>query len=112
RRARPRAVRRRRRRGSIARRARGPRLAGAAGGRGPARRIGPRAVATIVCPAVRNGKKPAREQGGRMNKKTETQRRVWFVTGTSSGFGNAVGAAVLEHGDRLAATARDRDSIA
>jgi NAD(P)-dependent dehydrogenase (short-subunit alcohol dehydrogenase family) len=47
-----------------------------------------------------------------MTEKTETQRRVWFVTGTSSGFGNAVGKAVLEHGDRLAATARDRDSIA
>jgi NAD(P)-dependent dehydrogenase (short-subunit alcohol dehydrogenase family) len=47
-----------------------------------------------------------------MTEKSETQRRVWFVTGTSSGFGNAVGTAVLEHGDRLAATARDRDSIA
>jgi NAD(P)-dependent dehydrogenase (short-subunit alcohol dehydrogenase family) len=47
-----------------------------------------------------------------MSEKTETQRRVWFVTGTSSGFGSAVGTAVLEHGDRLAATARDRDSIA
>jgi len=47
-----------------------------------------------------------------MTEKTETQRRVWFVTGASSGFGNAVGKAVLEHGDRLAATARDRDAIA
>jgi NAD(P)-dependent dehydrogenase (short-subunit alcohol dehydrogenase family) len=47
-----------------------------------------------------------------MTEMADAQRRVWFVTGASSGFGNAVGAAVLERGDRLAATARDRDSVA
>jgi len=34
------------------------------------------------------------------------RRRVWFVTGASSGFGRALSEAVLEHGDRLTATAR------
>jgi NAD(P)-dependent dehydrogenase (short-subunit alcohol dehydrogenase family) len=33
--------------------------------------------------------------------------RVWFVTGSSSGFGRAIGGAVLDAGDRLVATARD-----
>jgi NAD(P)-dependent dehydrogenase (short-subunit alcohol dehydrogenase family) len=47
-----------------------------------------------------------------MTEMVDTQRRVWFVTGASSGFGNAVGKAVLEHGDRVAASARDLDSIA
>lgn len=37
--------------------------------------------------------------------------RVWFVTGTSSGFGRALAEAVLEHGDRLIATARDTSTI-
>jgi NAD(P)-dependent dehydrogenase (short-subunit alcohol dehydrogenase family) len=39
------------------------------------------------------------------------QQRVWFVTGSSSGFGRAVSEAVLAHGDRLVATARDVDAI-
>jgi NAD(P)-dependent dehydrogenase (short-subunit alcohol dehydrogenase family) len=38
---------------------------------------------------------------------TNQARRVWFITGTSSGFGRALAEAVLEHGDRLVATARD-----
>jgi NAD(P)-dependent dehydrogenase (short-subunit alcohol dehydrogenase family) len=37
--------------------------------------------------------------------------RVWFVTGSSSGFGQAVSQAVLNHGDCLVATARDVDAI-
>jgi NAD(P)-dependent dehydrogenase (short-subunit alcohol dehydrogenase family) len=40
------------------------------------------------------------------------QRRVWFVTGSSSGFGQAVSEAVIDHGDLLVATARDVDDIA
>jgi NAD(P)-dependent dehydrogenase (short-subunit alcohol dehydrogenase family) len=39
------------------------------------------------------------------------KKRVWFVTGSSSGFGRAVSEAVLDHGDRLVATARDVDDI-
>lgn len=39
------------------------------------------------------------------------RQRVWFVTGSSSGFGRAVSEAVLDHGDRLVATARDLDDI-
>jgi NAD(P)-dependent dehydrogenase (short-subunit alcohol dehydrogenase family) len=41
----------------------------------------------------------------------DTTGRVWFVTGASSGFGRAIGEAVLERGDRLVATARDPESI-
>src|SRR5918996_642949 len=47
-----------------------------------------------------------------MTEMVDAQRRVWFVTGASSGFGEAVGEAVLEHGDRVAATARDRNAVA
>jgi NAD(P)-dependent dehydrogenase (short-subunit alcohol dehydrogenase family) len=37
--------------------------------------------------------------------------RVWFITGTSTGFGRSLAEAVLEHGDRLIATARDTSTI-
>jgi NAD(P)-dependent dehydrogenase (short-subunit alcohol dehydrogenase family) len=36
-----------------------------------------------------------------------TQGKVWFVTGTSSGFGRAIAEEVIARGDRLVATARD-----
>ena len=39
------------------------------------------------------------------------QQRIWFVTGSSSGFGRAVGQAVLDQGDQLVATARHVDDI-
>jgi NAD(P)-dependent dehydrogenase (short-subunit alcohol dehydrogenase family) len=39
-------------------------------------------------------------------------RRVWLITGTSSGFGRALTRAVLAHGDRVLATARDEAAIA
>jgi NAD(P)-dependent dehydrogenase (short-subunit alcohol dehydrogenase family) len=45
---------------------------------------------------------------------TETdskRRRVWFITGTSSGVGYAVAKAALEHGDLVAATARNTSAI-
>lgn len=45
---------------------------------------------------------------------TETgskRRRVWFITGTSSGMGYAVAKAALEHGDLVAATARNTSAI-
>lgn len=38
--------------------------------------------------------------------------RVWFVTESSSGFGRALAGALLEHDDRLVATARDTSTIA
>lgn len=37
--------------------------------------------------------------------------KVWFITGTSRGFGRAWAAAALERGDRVAATARNTDSL-
>jgi NAD(P)-dependent dehydrogenase (short-subunit alcohol dehydrogenase family) len=45
---------------------------------------------------------------------TETgskRSRVWFITGTSSGMGYAVAKAALEHGDLVAATARNTSAI-
>ncbi|HLZ58031.1 MAG TPA: oxidoreductase [Ktedonosporobacter sp.] len=42
---------------------------------------------------------------------TPTSSRVWFITGSSSGFGRALAAAVLAHGDRLVATARNLDQL-
>lgn len=45
---------------------------------------------------------------------TETdsrQRRVWFITGASSGMGYAAAKAALEHGDLVAATARNTSAI-
>jgi NAD(P)-dependent dehydrogenase (short-subunit alcohol dehydrogenase family) len=38
--------------------------------------------------------------------------KVWFITGTSKGFGRIWAEAALERGDRVAATARDVDSLA
>ena len=39
------------------------------------------------------------------------RRRVWFITGTSSGVGYAVAKAALERGDLVAATARNTSAI-
>lgn len=39
------------------------------------------------------------------------RRRVWFITGTSSGVGYAVAKAALEHGDLVAATARNTGAL-
>ena len=38
--------------------------------------------------------------------------KVWFITGTSKGFGHVWAAAALERGDNVAATARDADTLA
>ena len=38
--------------------------------------------------------------------------KVWFITGTSKGFGRVWAEAALDRGDRVAATARDVASIA
>jgi NAD(P)-dependent dehydrogenase (short-subunit alcohol dehydrogenase family) len=42
---------------------------------------------------------------------TPTADRVWFITGASSGLGRALAEAALEHGDRVAATARDAAAV-
>ena len=34
-------------------------------------------------------------------------KKVWLITGSSSGFGRALAEAVLQHGDYLVATARN-----
>jgi len=39
------------------------------------------------------------------------RRRVWFITGTSSGMGYATTKAALEHGDLVTATARNTGAI-
>lgn len=39
------------------------------------------------------------------------RRRVWFITGTSSGMGYATAKAALEHGDLVAATARNTGAL-
>jgi len=38
--------------------------------------------------------------------------KVWFITGTSRGFGREWTIAALERGDKVAATARNTDSLA
>jgi NAD(P)-dependent dehydrogenase (short-subunit alcohol dehydrogenase family) len=40
-----------------------------------------------------------------------TSNKVWFITGTSRGFGREWAMAALERGDRVAATARDLSSL-
>jgi NAD(P)-dependent dehydrogenase (short-subunit alcohol dehydrogenase family) len=40
-----------------------------------------------------------------------TREKVWFITGTSSGFGRALAEEALARGDRLVATARDVRSL-
>jgi NAD(P)-dependent dehydrogenase (short-subunit alcohol dehydrogenase family) len=47
-----------------------------------------------------------------MTAQTETTSRVWFITGTSSGFGRALADAALDRGARVVATARSTDRIA
>jgi NAD(P)-dependent dehydrogenase (short-subunit alcohol dehydrogenase family) len=43
--------------------------------------------------------------------KQSTQGKVWFITGSSRGFGREFVKAALARGDRVAATARDVDSL-
>lgn len=42
---------------------------------------------------------------------TDEGPRVWFITGTSSGFGRAIAEAVLMRGERVVATARDLRAV-
>ena len=38
--------------------------------------------------------------------------KIWFITGASRGFGRQWAIAALERGDKVAATARDTDTVA
>ena len=44
-------------------------------------------------------------------KGTELAEKIWFITGTSRGFGREWAIAALERGDKVAATARDTASL-
>lgn len=46
-----------------------------------------------------------------MTKADSKGRRAWFMTGTSSGMGYAAAKAALEHGDLVAATARNTSAV-
>jgi NAD(P)-dependent dehydrogenase (short-subunit alcohol dehydrogenase family) len=46
-----------------------------------------------------------------MNEQTEVRNQVWFITGTSSGFGRAIAEDVVGRGGRVVATARDPRSL-
>jgi NADP-dependent 3-hydroxy acid dehydrogenase YdfG len=45
------------------------------------------------------------------NMKNEMNNKVWFITGASRGFGRVWAEAALKRGDRVAATARDIESL-
>jgi NAD(P)-dependent dehydrogenase (short-subunit alcohol dehydrogenase family) len=55
--------------------------------------------------------RPVLEPAGGANQPVSSSSRVWFVTGASSGFGRAICSAVVERGDRLAATAREPEAL-
>ena len=38
--------------------------------------------------------------------------RVWFITGCSTGFGHALARRIIDRGERLVATARDKARLA
>jgi NAD(P)-dependent dehydrogenase (short-subunit alcohol dehydrogenase family) len=42
---------------------------------------------------------------------TETRKPVWFITGCSTGFGRVLAQSLLQHGDSVAVTARNPESI-
>jgi NAD(P)-dependent dehydrogenase (short-subunit alcohol dehydrogenase family) len=44
-------------------------------------------------------------------KTNQTDRKAWFITGSSTGFGRALGERVLERGDRVVATARRPETV-
>ncbi|MFE4678978.1 SDR family NAD(P)-dependent oxidoreductase, partial [Streptomyces sp. NPDC056723] len=47
-----------------------------------------------------------------MNEDVRTTQQVWFITGSSRGFGRALVTAVLDAGDLVAATARRPEALA
>src|SRR5690242_20549309 len=51
------------------------------------------------------------QKGNQAMPEQPRKRQIWFVTGASSGFGQAVSRAVLDHGDCLVATSRDQEAL-
>ncbi|MGW1077822.1 oxidoreductase [Streptomyces sp. NPDC002537] len=49
---------------------------------------------------------------GRSGEAAPDGGRVWFITGTGSGFGRDIARAAIAHGDRVVATARDTGAVA
>jgi NAD(P)-dependent dehydrogenase (short-subunit alcohol dehydrogenase family) len=45
------------------------------------------------------------------NNTNASEARVWFITGTSTGFGRALAEEALENGDQVVATARDPEQV-
>src|SRR5690554_6549829 len=52
------------------------------------------------------------QQQANTAKAVTTQEKVWFITGASRGFGRIWTEAALQRGDKVAATARNLESIA
>jgi NAD(P)-dependent dehydrogenase (short-subunit alcohol dehydrogenase family) len=50
--------------------------------------------------------------GNERQTRAPAERRVWFITGTSSGLGRGIAQAVIDHGDYVAATARRVTAVA
>ena len=68
---------------------------------------GKRRVPPVACYIGSNRRiPPLRCLGGRTQ-----MSKVWFITGTSKGFGRVWAEAALERGDRVAATARNADTL-
>lgn len=41
-----------------------------------------------------------------------SEKKIWFITGCSTGFGRELARYLLENGYRVAVTARDHDKVA
>ena len=46
-----------------------------------------------------------------LNKKSKTMTKIWFITGSSRGLGRSLTEAVLATGDKVAATARNPETL-
>src|ERR1700733_4223601 len=54
----------------------------------------------------------ARDSGPHATDRSARMAKVWFITGTSKGFGRIWAQAALERGDQVVATARDAQTLA
>src|SRR3954464_5648805 len=57
------------------------------------------------------GCSPGEQGTARTEEETDMTEKVWFITGTSRGFGREWTIAALERGDKVAATARDTATL-
>jgi NAD(P)-dependent dehydrogenase (short-subunit alcohol dehydrogenase family) len=64
-----------------------------------------KSFASLITQAYRDDIVPA------ITEETHMSTKIWFITGTSRGFGREWALAALERGDSVAATARDVDSL-